>query len=95
MRDMLPELLAKVVARLDPGLEDDEAEDGLAGDLILAADHRGFRHAFVVNQGTLDLGRAQAMPGDVHDIVDATHQPVVAILVAAAHRPRESTCPGS
>ena len=56
---MLAQLLAKFVARLDARLQDDEAADGLAGDLVRLADDRGFGDPLVVDQGALDLGRAR------------------------------------
>ena len=41
------------------------------------------------NERAFDFGRAQAMAGDVHHVVDPAKQPVVAILVALAAVPRE------
>ncbi len=55
--------------------------DALALDLVGDADHGGLGHGGVGDQGALDLRRAQAVAGDVDDIVDAAHEPDVALLV--------------
>ena len=36
----------------------------------------------MADQGVLDLGGRDPVPGDVHDVVDAAEQPQVAVLVA-------------
>ena len=44
---------------------------------------RGLGDRLVKNQRTFDLGRPHSVPRDVHDVVDATGYPVVAVLVTA------------
>ena len=62
---------------------DDEGEHRLALDLVRAADHRGLGDARMRDQRALDLHRAEAVAGDVQHVVDAAHDPEVAVLVAA------------
>ena len=38
----------------------------------------------MADQRALDLGRADAVAGDVDHVVDAAHEPVIAVLVAPA-----------
>ena len=64
-------------------LEDDERADGLSGLLVGRADHGGLRHSGVPHQRGLDLGGRDAVPGDVHDIVDAAQHPDLAIAAVA------------
>ena len=56
--------------------------DGLALDLVRQADGRGLGHGRVADQRRFDLGRAQAIAGDLDDVVHAADDPVVAVLVA-------------
>src|SRR5207302_3208278 len=59
-----------------------ECEDGLPGDRILAADNGGLGDLRVRDERGFDLRRRDAMPGDLHDVVDAAHEPEVAVLIA-------------
>ena len=67
-----------------PAAGNDEAEDRLAGDRVGLADDRRLGDALVADERALDLGRADAVAGDVHHVVDAPKQPVVALVVALA-----------
>ena len=78
------ELLTELRARLGAAPHDDEGDDRLAGVFVLGADDRGLGHLRVVDEGRLDLGGGDAMTGDVHDVVDPTEQPEVAIVVDLA-----------
>ncbi len=62
-------------------LQRDEATDGLAGYLMRLAHYCGFRHGRMFHQGRLDLHGAKTVAGNVHDVVDAAENPVVAVLV--------------
>ena len=42
----------------------------------------------MMHQGALDFHRAQAVAGDVEHVVDAAHDPEVAVLVAGGRRRR-------
>ncbi|MNP62819.1 hypothetical protein D3C76_1581430 [compost metagenome] len=46
-------------------------------------DHGGFGDAVVQHQGALHFGSADAVPGDIDDVVDAPGDPVVTVFVAA------------
>jgi hypothetical protein len=61
--------------------QDDEGAHGLTGGLVVGADDRGLGDRRVRDQRRLDLGRRQAVAGDVHDVVDPAEQPDVAVLV--------------
>ena len=67
---------------LRAGFERDERGDALAFHLVRHADHRRLGDRFMGDQRAFDLHRAQAMAGDIDHIVDAAHDPEVAVLVA-------------
>jgi hypothetical protein len=86
--DLLGHVVAQVLddARVVVGgvgvrAQDDEGHDGLTGGLVVGADDRGLGDPRVADQRRLDLGRRQAVAGDVHDVVDPAEQPDVALLV--------------
>src|SRR5690606_8769245 len=54
---------------------------GLAGQRILDAGGAGLLHAGVGDQRGLDLDRGEAVPGDVHDVVEAAQDPEAAVGV--------------
>src|SRR6185437_7728584 len=62
-------------------LHRDERDDRLAGDRVVRADDSCLGNLRVTDECMLDLGRRYAVTGDVHDVVDATEQPEVAVLV--------------
>ena len=74
--------LRKRFARL-AALERDEHGHGFALDLVGPPHGGGFGHVRMADQGAFDLDRAQPMAGDVQHVVDAAHDPVVAVGVAA------------
>ncbi len=63
-------------------LQHHEGDDGFALDVVRTADHGGFRHQRVGDQRGFDLHRAQAVAGHVQHVVDASHDPEVAVVVA-------------
>ena len=66
-----------------PADQRDVGVDALALDLVRAADDRGFGDFGVRDQRALDLRRADAVAGDIHDVIHAAGDPPVAVLVAA------------
>src|SRR5664280_393897 len=73
--DVLAQLDGQRIVRLDSGAQDDEGEDCLATDLVSLAHDRRFGHAGMIDQGRLDLDRADPMAGDVHHVIDPAEQP--------------------
>ena len=71
------------------GARDDEGEDGLPGQRVVLADHGRLRDGRVVDERRLDLDGADAVAGDVHDVVHAAQQPEVAVVVALGAVARE------
>ena len=69
--------------------QDDERDDALAGGLVRRADDRGLGHRRVADQRGLHLGGRDAVPGDVHDVVDAAEQPHRAVVVVLGAVARE------
>src|SRR5699024_7558137 len=61
--------------------EDDEADDRLACDLVGGTDHRGLGDSGMGHQGGLHFGGGDVVARDEHDVVHATEQPKVAVLV--------------
>ena len=66
------------------GHQGDVAIDALALDVVRVADDRGLGDLGVADQGAFDLGGAEAVAGDVEDVVDPAGDPVITVLVAAA-----------
>src|SRR5438093_492010 len=60
----------------------DEADERAAPQLVRTAHDRGLRDLRVRDERALDLHRAEAVAGDVDDVVHAAHDPAVAVLVA-------------
>jgi hypothetical protein len=48
------------------------------------ADDGGFRHRGMADQRRFDFRRAHAVTGDVEHVIDATGDPVIAVVIAAA-----------
>ena len=65
-----------------PGSQGDETDDGLALDLIRPRNHCRFRHRRVAHQRAFDFHRAEAVAGDLNDVVHAAQHPDVAVFVA-------------
>ena len=86
------DFLADVVAQgflefgacLGGAFEGDEGGEGLAFERIGFADDGGFGHVFVANQGAFDFGGADAVAGDVENVVNASHNPEIAVFILAA-----------
>ena len=83
------QFLAQLFGRLGIVHERDVGVDALALDVVRTTDDGGFGDLAVRDQRALDLGRAEAMTGDVQHVVDATGDPVVAVLVAPRAVARE------
>ena len=82
--DVIAQGFLEFGARLGGALEGDKGGEGLAFEGIGFADDGGFGHVFVANQGAFNFGGANAMAGDVEDVVDASDDPEVAVFVLAA-----------
>ena len=57
-----------------------KATTRFAGQIVGTADHRGFGHERIRNQGRFDFHRAQTMARDVQHIVDAAGDGEIAVL---------------
>ena len=65
-------------------LERHEGVERLAFDVVRHRRDGGLGHLRMADQRALDFGGADAMAGDVHHVVDAAHQPVIAVFIDAA-----------
>ena len=65
------------------GLQNDEGHDSLPGGFIGGTHDGGFGHHQVRDQRGLNLGGGQTVARDVHDVIDATQQPDVTVVVVA------------
>ena len=74
---------ANASSAVTPTARGHERDDGLALEVVRPADHRGLGDLRVRDQRALDFHRRQAMAGDVDHVVDAPHDPEVAVLVLA------------
>src|SRR4051812_35551166 len=64
-------------------VERDVDVDAGALDVVRVADDGGFGDLGVADQGTLDLGGAEPVAGNVEHVVDAAGDPVIAVRVPA------------
>ena len=92
--DVLADLGDQLVVALEVALERHEGRDRLARVLVGLADHRGLGDLRVRDDRGLDLGRREAVAGDVDHVVDAADDPEVAVLVAGGRRRRRSRSRG-
>ena len=65
------------------GFEAYEGYDGLTFEIVGAAYYGGFGYGGVGYEGGLDFHGAEAVSADVEDVVDAAHEPEVAVGVLA------------
>src|SRR5215204_1713976 len=87
--DVLTEVALELVRAFPVSLEAHVGEDGLTFVLVMSAYYSRLGHGLVGDQGVLDLYGRDPVPGDVHHVVDAARDPVVAILVAPGSVPDE------
>ena len=64
------------------GRQGDEHRHRFPLDLVGPAHGRGFGHRIVAHQRAFDLDRAQPVTGNVEHVINAAHDPVVAVVVA-------------
>jgi hypothetical protein len=90
LRTVAPDLgfSSGVGRRRLPSHQGDVGVDALPLDVVRIADDGGFRDLRVRDERAFDFGRAQAVAGDVEDVIDAAGDPVVAVLVAPSRRRR-------
>src|SRR4030095_3431943 len=59
-----------------------ECDDALTSQLIRPSYDSGFGDRWVTYQRTLDLHGSDAMAGNIHHVVDASHDPEVSVFIA-------------
>ncbi len=79
----------QVIRPVVPCLQRDESRDRGSLEVVRDADDGGLGDLREVDEGAFDLPRPDPLAGHVHDVVDAAHQPVVAVLVALRAVPGE------
>ena len=80
---MVADLVLEILAWLVTFAKNDEGNNTLPLDLVGTADDGRFGHGRMTDQGTFHLGRAEAMTGNIEDIVDTADDPEIPLLVAA------------
>jgi hypothetical protein len=80
---MLDQFLLEIVGWLLASVQGDVAVDALALDIVRITDNGCFGNLWVRDKCAFDFGCSHAVAGNVDDVIDATGDPVVAILVAA------------
>src|SRR5439155_3488085 len=81
LADRRDQLFAELLRRLATLLENDERGDDLPSQGVGAARDAGLGDGRVPKEGGLDLDRSYSMVGDLDDLVGATREPHVAVLV--------------
>src|SRR5439155_10580650 len=79
--DVLAQLLELFARAFAAALETDVGDDGLPRHLVRTAADGRLRDLGVIDQCAFDFDRRDAVPGDVHDVVDTAEQPEIAVLV--------------
>ena len=74
---------------VDPRLQRDKGIDSLSLDLMRISDDRRLGDRRVRHQGALDLGGSDPVTGDIDDVVDSAHEPVVAVRIFPGPVPGE------
>ena len=82
LRTWSHQVFLQFVASPDAGFQGDEGVDALPLISWGMPHDRGLGHLGMADQGALHLGGADAVAGDVDDVVDAAHEPVVAVLIS-------------
>lgn len=86
---MLAQLRLEIRLGHGAGAEGDVRHHRLAGQFVGGGDDRGLRDRGVRDQSRFDLGGRQPVTGDIDDVVDASGDPEVAVLVAPGPVPSE------
>ena len=73
--------------RVHAAFQRDKSDQRLAFQFIGPADDGGFRDVVIAHQRALDFRGAEAMAGDVQHVIDAAHDPEIAVLVLPAPSP--------
>src|SRR5581483_11734027 len=81
---VIAQLLGKLARTRIAAFERHECDDRLTGYLVHLAANRSFGDCGMIDERALDLCGRNAVAADVHDVVDATHEPEVSVLIAFA-----------
>src|SRR5437868_11734141 len=81
---MLAKLRFYIFASGRTGLERHECDERRAFDLIRSAYDSGFGNALVGNQCTLYFHRADTVPADIDDVVNASHDPEISVFILSS-----------
>lgn len=76
--EVFPQRVVDLVAILNA----DKGIDGLPREFVMDADHGSLANGVVFNERGLDLSGGQSVAGDVDDIVHATADPIVTLVIA-------------
>src|SRR5262249_8256607 len=79
----LPELVFERINRFVALFQGYEGRDRLPFNFVRSADDGCFRHLWMRHQRRFHFHGAQAMAGDVDDIVNAPHDPEIPVLIFA------------
>eukprot|EP00041_Stephanoeca_diplocostata_P016325 m.321197 g.321197 ORF g.321197 m.321197 type:complete len:471 (-) comp20329_c0_seq3:1019-2431(-) len=81
--DLRFHVLCDVGIEFDPLAGDDVAIDGFSLDVVRDCHCGGFDHVLVPGKRCFNLGRSDPMPGHVDDVIDASCDPKVPVLIAS------------
>ncbi|KAH3658854.1 hypothetical protein OGATHE_006580 [Ogataea polymorpha] len=66
-----------------------KCNDGLASDVVVDSNNSGLADMSVFQQNRLDLGSGQSVARNIHNVVDSSSDPIVAIVVSSSTVSRE------
>src|SRR5712691_8824583 len=82
--DMLAQFFTQGGLGAEATFEGDEGNQRLTFEIIRSADHRGLGNFWMADERALDLRGADAMAGNIEDIIDAANDPEIAVFVLPA-----------
>ena len=88
MLTWVPKIVLELVAWVETHSQRHERYHALAFQFVGSADDCRLGHRFMGNERALDFGGSEPMTRDVENVVDATDNPKIPILVS----PRSITC---
>jgi hypothetical protein len=81
LANLQDKLLAQVIRHLISFLDRDKRIDGLASQFVIDTNNGRLANGVVLNESSLNLSRRQTMTADVDNVIDASTDPVEALVV--------------
>src|SRR5260370_12004097 len=80
---MVTQFALQIVRSVDSAFQGRESDRAWSVKCVRLADDSRFCDSHMTHQRALDLRRAEPVPGDIKDVVDAPDDPKISILIAS------------